>query len=240
MSAVRGILSDLVERRLWPIAVVLVAAAVAIPVLLVKPASHAPAPTDVAQTPAPAPAVGTPAVSLADAGGGPVTGNLKNPFRQQHVPKATAATAGPTTGLGPAKPGGGSPAGSGGTGAPSAGGGGGGTSSGPARPRSSAPRSTLQVRFGLAEGQRAKHDVSPGSPLPSPTNPLLVYLGQTKAGKAAFLVSSDAQPQGDGECKPDKSICSTLYMKEGGTEFFDVTGPTGTVQYELDVLHVNG
>ena len=77
------------------------------------------------------------------------------------------------------------------------------------------------------------------TPLPSPTNPLLVYLGQDKTGKVGgFLVSSDAQPQGDGRCEPDKSICSTLYMKAGDTEFFDVTGPGGTVQYELEVLKV--
>ena len=92
------------------------------------------------------------------------------------------------------------------------------------------------MRFGRANAARKKYDLSAGSPVPSPSNPLLVYLGQAKGGQSAFLVSSDAQPQGDGRCSPDRSICSTLYMKAGDTEFFDVTGPGGTVQYELEVL----
>jgi hypothetical protein len=238
MTVLRSIVSDLVDRRLWPVAAVLVAALVAIPVLLIKPASHASAPTkDVAA--APAPALGTAAVSLANPAGGPVVGRLKDPFHQQHLPKASTLATGGGSSLGPATPGGGASAG---TGTEAAGGGatGGGTTTNTSGSHSSAPRATLEVRFGLAQGSRARHEVSAGSPLPSPTNPLLVYLGRSKDGKAAFLVSSDAQPQGDGQCKPDKSICSTLYMKEGGTEFFDVTGPAGTVQYELEVLHIKG
>lgn len=241
MSIFRNITSDLVERRLWPVAVVLVAALVAIPVLLLKPASHAAAPTkDVAA--APAPALGTASVSLSDPAGGPVVGKFKDPFHQLHVPKpASSTTSGPSATLGPAAPGGGTAAAGGGAGTLSSGGattGGGGTTTGSSQPRSSTSGATVTVRFGLAQGQRAKHELSAGSPLPSPTNPLLLYLGKSKTGTAAFLVSSDAQPQGDGQCKPDKSICSTLYMRAGATEFFDVTGPTGTVQYELEVLSI--
>jgi hypothetical protein len=236
-SIARNIASDLVERRLWPVALVLVAAVIAIPVLLIKPASHATAPSPVAGTQSPAP--GTSAVSLSNPAGGPVVGNLKNPFHQLHAPKATTASTGGSA-LGPATPTSGTASGGGGTDAA-----GGGTSGGGASPSGggsseSTPQATVTVRFGLANGRRVRRDLSPGSPLPSPTNPLLVYLGQSKDGKAAFLVSSDAQPQGDGTCKPDKSICSTLYLKEGGTEFFDVTGPAGTVQYELEVLHIKG
>jgi hypothetical protein len=242
-AAIRNIFADLVDRRLWPVAVVLVAALVAVPVLLVKkPTSHSGAPSaqhGVAGTSAPA--LGAQAVDLAHPAGGPVVGSTKNPFLQQHLPKATSATSGSSGALGPAKPGsgggaGGTQPGSGATPATP----GGGSTTGSGGSRHTAPGATLEVRFGLAQGRRTKHEVSPGSPLPSPTNPLLVYLGQSKDGKAAFLVSSDAQPQGDGQCKPDKSICSTLYLKQGGTEFFDVTGPTGTVQYELEVLHVKG
>jgi hypothetical protein len=235
MTAIRSVVSDLVDRRLWPLAVLLVGAAIAIPVLLLKPAADKSAPA-VAATPTPD--VATPAVSLSGPVGGPVLGGVKNPFRQQHVPpKATSTTASATanqsSASGVATPSGGTSAGSGG-GSSSGGSGGSGGHSSPA-----SSGTLLQVRFGQADRSRKTYEVSPGSPLPSPTNPLLVYLGQDKTGKVGgFLVSSDAQPQGDGRCDPDRSICSTLYMKVGDTEFFDVTGPSGTVQYELEVLKV--
>jgi hypothetical protein len=239
-AVIRNVVSDLVDRRLWPVALVLVAALIAVPVLLVKkPASNSSpsAPQGVAS--APGPASGTQPVDLAHPAGGPVVGNLKNPFQQQHLPKATSASSGSGGALGPAKPQSGGGTGGAqpdGTTTPGGTGGSGGGSGG----STTTPSGTLEVRFGLAQGHRARRDVSPGSPLPSPTNPLLVYLGKSKDGKAAFLVSSDAQPQGDGQCKPDKSICSTLYLKTGGTEFFDVTGPAGTVQYELEALRFKG
>jgi hypothetical protein len=232
MTAVRNVVSDLIDRRLWPVALLLVAAAVAIPVLLLKPAASAPpAPVEANA----APALATPAVSLSGPGGGPVIGTVKNPFRQQHLPVAKASTS-TSSKLGPATS-------SGGSSAPASGGststGGGSTPGGSGRSAPAPSGAVLQVRFGLADGRRKTYDVSPGSPLPSPTNPLLVYLGQDKTGKVGgFLVSSDAQPQGDGRCEPDKSICSTLYMKVGDSEFFDVTSSAGTVQYELEVLKV--
>jgi hypothetical protein len=233
MSAVRSIVNDLIERRLWPVALLLVAAAIAIPVLLVKPASSPPAPTHLAA--GPAAGLAHPAVAVSDgSGGGPVVGDMKNPFRQQHVPKATASSA-TATSKGPATSSGGT-ASSGQT-TTQSGGSGGGSSGGGQPPRSSGPTPALEVRFGLADGHRTTRTINAGAALPSATNPLLIYLGQTKRG-AAFLVSSDAQPQGDGACEPDKAICSTLYMKSGDTEFFDVTGPAGTVQYELEVLRV--
>jgi hypothetical protein len=234
MTAVRNVVSDLIDRRLWPVALLLAAAAVAIPVLLLKPASSAP-PTPIAANPAPA--LASPAVSLSSPGGGPVVGAVKNPFRQQHLPvaKSSSSTA---SKLGPSTTSGGSTSPSSG-GSTSTGSGGGSTSGGSGRSTPAASGAVLQVRFGLAGGKRKTYDVSPGSPLPSATNPLLVYLGQDKTGKVGgFLVSSDAQPQGDGRCEPDKSICSTLYMKVGDAEFFDVTSPAGTVQYELEVLKV--
>jgi hypothetical protein len=234
MTAIRSVIHDLIERRLWPVAVLLVILAIAIPVLLLKPAADVPAPALAAN---PAPALGSsPAVSVSQGGGGPVLGGVKNPFRQQYLPvkpktastssPSTAASSGGTTPTGGSSPGGSTP-------------GSGSTPSGSGGSKPAAAGATLEVRFGLADGKRSTYKIAPGGPLPSATNPLLVYLGQDKGGKvASFLVSSDAQPQGDGRCEPDKSICSTLYMKAGDTEFFDVTGPGGTVQYELEVLKV--
>ena len=42
MTAVRGLLRDLVERRLWPIAILLIAAAVAVPLYLVRSSADGP------------------------------------------------------------------------------------------------------------------------------------------------------------------------------------------------------
>jgi hypothetical protein len=83
------------------------------------------------------------------------------------------------------------------------------------------------------------YDLVPLSALPSPSGPVLVYLGQQKDGKtSAFLVSSDATPQGDGRCSPSRSVCQTLYMQPGDTAFIDVAGLDGNAQYELDVKRV--
>ena len=41
MNAVRGLLRELVERRLWPVAVLLVAAAVAIPIYIGRTSADA-------------------------------------------------------------------------------------------------------------------------------------------------------------------------------------------------------
>ena len=66
----------------------------------------------------------------------------------------------------------------------------------------------------------------------------VVLLGVQKDGRAAFLVSSDASPQGDGSCSPSRSLCTTMYMKSGDTAFIDVSANGGNVQYELDVKQV--
>ena len=228
-AAVRNLFSDLVDRRLWPVAVVLVAAAIAIPVLLLKPAAKTPPPRPVADS---APALGSPAVNLTSPGGGPVVGGVKNPFRQQYLPKAPSSSSASASKLGPSSSSS-SSGGTSGTSGTSTGGTGGGSGGGGSHRSSGSTQSSgsvLQVRFGLADRSRKTYQVTAGSPLPTPTNPLLVYLGQDRTGKVgSFLVSSDAQPQGDGRCSPDRSICSTLYMKVGDTEFFDVTGPAGTV-----------
>src|SRR5206468_642806 len=58
MSLVNNLWKDMVDKRLWPVALVLVVALVAIPVVLAKPAPKGPAaPTPVASASSPAPLV---------------------------------------------------------------------------------------------------------------------------------------------------------------------------------------
>jgi hypothetical protein len=233
MSAVRNIWADLVDRRLWPVALVLVAALIAVPVLLTKSAPSAPAPTGTAAQPSPL--LASPASIGSNPDGGPVGGAFKDPFRQQHVPQggtpSTVTVAGPGTAGDSGAAAGGS---SGDSGSSGGGGGDGGSGSSGGGPKVT----TLKVKFGRSGAPRTTRNIAAGTPLPTGTTPYIVYVGQARSGEAEFLVSADAQPQGDGRCTPSKAICSSLFMEPGDTEFFDVTGEKGTVQYQLDVIEV--
>jgi hypothetical protein len=243
VSAVRDIWADLVDKRLWPLAIVLVIALVALPVLVLKPASSAsptpPAPIaaspDGAPLAQPAALVTDPAAIAEARSGGPVDGKFKNPFAQQHVPKPKAqptSSANASTSSATATP-------ATGTGTPSSGGSTGSSTPAPAaKPRPRAQVTKLRVRFGPSSGKRPLRELAPGTALPSVNDPLLVFVDVDSHGKAEFVVASEVQPQGDGRCTPSRAICAQLFMKFGDTEFLDVTRSSGTVQYQLDVLGV--
>jgi hypothetical protein len=98
VTFVRNLVADLVAKRLWPVAVVLVVGLVAVPVALKGNAAEAPAlPVAGAQ----APAASTPAVSIAQEGRrGGISRVGRNPFAQKAVapPASTvAAVAGAAT-----------------------------------------------------------------------------------------------------------------------------------------------
>ena len=239
MTFFRDVWADLVDKRLWPVALALVVALVAIPVLLVQPAAEPKAPPPVMADAGPAPLVTDPASIASARPSGPVVGDAHNPFRQQHVAKAQdTGTASSTAGAGPGTTSGGTgSAGSPGTSAPSPGGNG---SPGPARPDTSGEPG-LKVRFGPTEGTRKVRVLSEGTPLPSIASPALVFIEVGAGKKVEFIVSSDAVAQGDGTCKPSKAICAQLFLRVGDTEFFDITKSNGrVVQYQLDVLDVVG
>jgi hypothetical protein len=240
VTFVRGIWTDLVDKRLWPIAVALVVAAVAIPVLLHKQAASVPAAPAAQDAAGPRIAAGSSISLNTDHAQGLLVGSLHDPFHQLHVPKA--ATVGSTSTLGPAhaSSGASTSAGQTGTGTPSSGGGssGGGSSGGAHKPQ--APASNVRVAFGKTGGSLRQYDLVPLTALSSASDPVLVFLGVQKDGKtAAFLVSSDASPQGDGHCSPSQSVCATLTVRAGDTVFIDVAGSGGNVQYELDVKRVS-
>ncbi|MDX6658081.1 MAG: hypothetical protein QOH62_2874 [Solirubrobacteraceae bacterium] len=240
MSAVRSIISDLVDRRLWPVALALVAALVAVPVLL--GGSSAPAPAPAAPIANAAAAGGTAqaaiSVSTPETGRKDRPGPVRNPFVQHQVKSPSSTSGAPATGA-TAPPTGGAP--------PSLGGG---TPTvipptGPSAPAAPTPPPVKDVwrvnlRFGEAGNQSVHHNVLRLTPLPSATDPFFVFMGVLADGKTAvFLVSSDATATGDGKCKPSKTQCDTVEMRVGDTEFFDVAqGNAGVVQYELDLLKV--
>jgi hypothetical protein len=236
----RNIWKDLVERRLWPVALVLVIALVAIPVVLAKPAPQVPvAPTAVASDSGPEPLVASAASIRSNTGGALVGGKFKDPFHQLHVVSQAATSAavvakGPATSDASSSAGGGSgdSSGSGGSG-----GGSGGSSGGSGGGSAEDTGTKLKIEFGLAGGKRTVREISPGTPLPASSNPLIVFLGFGKDGtRPVFLVSSDVvKTEGEGTCKPSKSVCSELTLAVGEAQFFDAQNGD---QYQLDVLGV--
>jgi len=248
MSAVRNIFNDLVDRRLWPIALALLAALVAVPVMLgggssastSSPASGDPlasAPSAGATAQA-AISVSTPSTARHDR-----PGAVRNPFAQHKVPAPTTGTPSvqtitPAPVSAPSAP----------ITAPSYGSGGGYTvtpvvpgSGGGKRDATVTDVWRVDLRFGDAGNQKVRHDIPRLTPLPSTTDPFFIFLGVLSDHKTAvFLVSSDATAAGDGTCKPNPTQCDTIEMKAGDTEFFDVAqGNAGVVQYELDLLKVS-
>jgi hypothetical protein len=240
MSQLRDLLNDLVEKRLWPLALLLVAGLVAVPLVLAKSSpsgSATPPPPATAAAPASAPAPGEPVVSVAQGSpdSAPLGGHAKDPFKQQYVPAATtpttttSTTASSTT----STP---SPSGGGSTGS-----GGGGATPAPAPKPVLYAIAHIDVRFGKAAGTlRTYHDVARLTALPSAGNPIAIFLGMRKDLKTAvFMLSTDVHAQGDGRCTPSRSDCEAIELKEGQTELLDVAANDGKVtQYELDLVKV--
>ena len=98
----------------------------------------------------------------------------------------------------------------------------------------------VNLRFGQPGAMKSVHDVPRLTPLPSVEDPFFVYLGVKEDGKTlVFLVSSDAKATGDGKCQPTQDSCETIEMKVGDTEMFDVTTEgVGVQQYQMDVVSI--
>jgi hypothetical protein len=227
----------LVQRKLWPVALLLVAAAVAVPMLLAKQPATAAAPAVNAVKSDNSTLTTEPIVALASAGDRAkrreVLGAPKDPFKPNATPTPT-----PTPAPAPSSsPSGGSPSTGGSTPSPST------TSPGsvggspvipgftsplaPVTPKKKYELFELTVRFGAttATTQPPRRDVKRLQALPSSEEPVLIYLGVLKDNKTAvFMVDSGVVAQGDGTCRPSRTTCETIHLKAGDTEFFDVGG----------------
>ena len=244
---------QLVRRRLWPLAVLLIAALVAVPVLLARDATPVDSPA-LPETSAPAEtaaadddALAEPVVAKASVADRSrrrrVLGSRKNPFEPAPVKKPKVAK---TTTKSE------EPKNTGGSDAPKD------TSTStptePAAPvapvepkKPTYPSGSLLVRFGDPSSDALEKKVLRklvGLPDgTTDTGPLLIYTGLKDHGKkAVFLVDASLDVTGDGTCKPHPSSCETIELTAGETEFFDVIDPeTGevTAQYELDLIKIN-
>jgi hypothetical protein len=243
---------DLREKRLWPVAVGLLAAIVAVPAILFKPASDA-AP-DTAVAPRTISGQTLPVVAVES---GPTQGSkleafsAKNPFKPM---KDLAKTSTPgDSGSGSAD---GSGAGDGGsfgggsTGSDAAGDLGGGSGSGGATVGSdgstpSAPgiprvvewfRYAADFSFGPSGDTKKFKGPASFTTLPDENSPSIVFLGVSDDGKSAlFLISDPAfEAEGEGKCTPKGGPCQFVALKVSDTNDEETfTSVDGSVSYEL-------
>jgi hypothetical protein len=265
MSALTNVWRQLVQRRLWPVAILLIAALAAVPMVLAQEPdpTAAPAPAVTADASGETALTTQPIVAHATAADRgkrrKVLGSPKNPFgvprSERSGSEAAPNSSGATTAREPA------PvqteskdedtsSGSSGGGSPSTGGGGSAPApTAPAAPTPApapAPRTyamhELTVRFGDASGSPQRQSLKRLQPLPSAEEPVLIYLGVLKDGETAvFLVDHGVQPIGDGDCRPAPEQCETIRLRAGETEFLDVTDDEGSVtaQYQLDLIKIH-
>ena len=247
MNAIKETSQQLLRRRLWPVALLLVAALVAVPMVLAKsPEPVPPAPVQQAKKDD----ISSTYVALADTAETTkrrrVLGAEKDPFEPKALPKVKKPKATPTPTATPetkTEPGTGT-----GTGTGASSGGSGSTAppstvpTAPPAPTETVPAYSIKVRFGTTEADDlAETRVERMSVLPDEENPVLVYRGVEDGGKVAiFELTGDVEAQGDGTCAPTPEDCQYLKLRAGETEFITVTdtGTEADAQYQLDLVKI--
>ncbi len=258
MSFVTAIAADLREKRLWPVAMVLALALVAIPVLVSKAASTKPvaAPTDAGASAARATAV--PAVSVDSTRTHSLfAGRTRDPFAQQQAPSIssrTPTTSSTGTGTSSTSPG---PTGSTGPSGSSVSGGGAGAGTTPttATPTTTTPKpitptvipkpaptgltatQSYHVTLAITNSAGGLDTIDPLerlSVLPNYQQPLLVELGVLKGGRRVlFAVQPGTVISGPGTCTPGPIDCEILSLAPDQTEALSSQSPTGVVSVAL-------
>jgi hypothetical protein len=236
----RDLRNDLVDRNLWPVALLLCVAIVAIPVVLSRGGDAA------VSAPAPAPQVDGTATNAIELVGPPTIksrpGTQLDPFRQP-AKKKTAATTGAVAPAGAtpsaaAAPSAGSPSAA----SPSAAAPSGGT------PSTGAPSADVtpvvnpaslyyrtEVRWGLAAVSPAR-PISRLTPLGDTDERGVLYLGVSNLGYAMFLLSPNAQAEATDDDQPgklklgcvDTTNCRLIALKTGASQVIMVPEADGS------------
>jgi hypothetical protein len=247
---------DLREKRLAPVAAVLLLGLIAVPVLLAKPA----------EDPGPAPVVAAPKKADNEAlaaltkvklgedatGKGSTLGvfDPDNPFSPPKgaIKKETTGVTSGGPGDTPGTPGGST--GSGGdtsTDGGSLGGGGGGVTSpgtgvtipgtgggGGGDTTTTVYKYVVDLTFAANGRTRHIKGMEKLDMLPSDSSPLLIFMGVTaKGADAVFLVDSTLEAAGEGRCKPSESECAFAYIGAGSEYVFtEEDGDTYTIKID--------
>jgi hypothetical protein len=261
MSYLNALLTDLRERKLWPVPLVLVAVLVAVPVLLSKsPAAQHSGPSlglaiAATQTGSAVTVDSTPVQA-------PLGPGSRDPFTQQKLPgaalvKAAASTSGVrvgTTAASTASTSSGSTGSTGSTGTTSAGTGSGtstgtsttGTTSTPTTtttpshkvtPAGFAPTDAYHVSISITNKSGGVTPLDPfqrDGTLPNNQQPLLVELGVAQgAHKVLYAVQPGSVVSGPGTCTPGPLDCEILALAPGQTEGIATQSTNGPVSVAL-------
>jgi len=240
---------DLVDRRLLPIPIVLLAGLIAIPLLASKDRSTAralpfaqPVTTTVTTTTAAKPAPrrvkgdSTSEVNpFASAASTPASG-AEGTSGESNSSTSSEQTVASTKSEATAAPSGGTSNGSG-------------TDSAATSPSPAAPNSTViaapggkfairavDLRMGGDIVPRIRRDVARLSPLPSNDAPAAIFLGVLPGAKSvAFRLSPGVTVTGEGTCVPRRSICAQLVLRKGERAL--LTRPSGR-RLRLELIRV--
>jgi hypothetical protein len=224
MSFARNIIRDLIDKRLWPVALLMAVAIVAIPVLgggMSSPKTT----TDQALPIAPDAAAANTSSAVELLGPPAVRkrpGKLVDPFRRKPKKKETTVVV--------TEPGAGAGAK---TDTPAA----------PATPTTTVPKASLNVyrtsvRWSADSTGKARRLLRLTPLGDDVLNPAALYLGVSKDGKhALFLLGADATSDGDAHCR--EASCRVISMSSGDTQIVDLK-PDGAEpsQFELEVTAV--
>jgi hypothetical protein len=224
--------ADLREKRLWPVAVLLAAGLVAVPLVVAKPAREPqPEGPDPARQAELMPDPGVEVLAAKDSAGAGSALDLfdpKDPFRppQAVIDAGKSEESGSKPSAGGGESAKGEPgASSGGTG-PSGGTGGGSAPGGTTAPKPPAIKTeqyayVVDLFFRTGERTRRIKGFRRLGFLPSERNPLLLFLGVgANLNNAVFLVDSTLEAHGEGTCKPSGDKCSLLYLGVGELHYF--------------------
>lgn len=262
MNLITDTWRGLIRRRLWPVALLLVAALVAVPLTLKKEPEVEPVPANaVAKTDEGLPITYVTAAGAEEESGEEVTdkrrrtlGESKDPFEPAPLPKAKkkkkkstkkqATSTQQQDGESSSSSKDDSTAASGGgTTAPTAPV----VTPTPTATPTPAPANSIRVRFTKVEESAVTEEVPAATVqrldvLPDEKNPVLAYRGLESGGKVAvFELSGNVTVEGDGECGPTPEDCQTLKLRAGETAFITVadTGEETDAQYQLDLVKIN-
>jgi hypothetical protein len=220
---------DLREKRLAPVAALLLAGIIAVPIVLAK-GEKAPPPAPVAPTASTAPATPVVVAGTSDrakkdsklqvftardpfeATGAAATSGSTTPATTptSSTGTSTTSTPTPTPGTGTTTPGG-APTGS----QPTPGTGTGTTGTTTPETKPVLYTYTANLKFGVAGDMTTYKDVKRLQLMPSDTKPKIVFLGVTATAKTAvFLVDSNIRVNtSEGRCRPSPSQCTFLYLR---------------------------
>ncbi|MEA2399027.1 MAG: hypothetical protein QOK25_2583 [Thermoleophilaceae bacterium] len=239
---------DLRAKRLWPIAVALLAATIAVPVLLFKPASTTPPALGAAQT-------GGQKLPVVTLDSSSVANSHLNVFKEKNPFKAVGGSGGAagggasTTTLGNSVASAVASANSAGASAGGSAASSGSSGSGATTPAGSTVTPsvhfftyTADLRFGKRGSEKTYKSVKELDVLPDGTHPVISFYGVKSGNTAVFFLPDPAfRADGEGDCLPSPDNCRFLYLKKDDAHNEEtLSAQNGTIEYTLKLtgLHV--